>query len=156
MAIISDAHEGLAKLVGVHGGAGALGWKRLGTGNMMSSAVDSYEIAEMPPGSRAGRHVHSRTEELFFVLSGRAVIGLGEEKVEVGAGDAILTGFHGIQSVDAIGDEPYRMLVIEALPPEIEAGLPGAPPERGRAPRPGRHRRVAARRASADRGGAAA
>jgi len=124
MAIISDAHEGLAKLVGVHGGDGALGWKRLGTGNMMSSAVDSYEIAEMPPGTRAGRHVHSRTEELFFVLSGRAVIGLGDEKVEVAAGDAILTGFHGIQSVDAIGDEPYRMLVIEALPPEIEAGLP--------------------------------
>ena len=124
MAIISDAHEGLAKLVGVHGGAGALGWKRLGTGNMMASAIDSYEIAEMPVGSRAGRHVHSRTEELFFVLSGRAAIGLGEEMVEVGPGDAILTGFHGIQSVEAIGTEPYRMLILEALPPEIVAGLP--------------------------------
>ena len=124
MAIISDAHEGLAKLVGVHGGAGALGWKRLGTGNMMASAIDSYEIAEMPVGSRAGRHVHSRTEELFFVLSGRAAIGLGEETVEVGPGDAILTGFHGIQSVEAIGTEPYRMLILEALPPEIVAGLP--------------------------------
>jgi mannose-6-phosphate isomerase-like protein (cupin superfamily) len=124
MAIISDAHEGLAKLVGVHGGAGALGWKRLGTGNMMASAIDSYEIAEMPVGSRAGRHVHSRTEELFFVLSGRAAIGLGEETVEVGPGDTILTGFHGIQSVEAIGTEPYRMLILEALPPEIVAGLP--------------------------------
>ena len=124
MAIISDAHEGLAKLVGVHGGAGALGWKRLGTGNMMASAIDSYEIAEMPVGSRAGRHVHSRTEELFFVLSGRAAIGLGEVTVEVGPGDAILTGFHGIQSVEAIGTEPYRMLILEALPPEIVAGLP--------------------------------
>lgn len=124
MAIISDAHEGLAKLVGVHGGAGVLRWKRLGTGNMMASAVDSFEVAELPPGSRAGRHVHSRTEELFYVLSGRAAIGLGDEVVEVGPGDAILTGFHGIQSVEAIGEEPYRMLVIEALPPEIVAGLP--------------------------------
>ncbi|MGV1048135.1 MAG: cupin domain-containing protein [Solirubrobacterales bacterium] len=124
MAIISDAHEGMAKLVGVHGGAGALGWKRLGTGNMMASAIDSYEIAEMPPGSRAGRHVHSRTEELFFVLSGRAEIGLGDEVVEVGPGDAILTGLHGVQSVDAIGEEPYRMLVLEALPPEIVVALP--------------------------------
>ena len=122
--IISDAREGLAKLIAVHGGEGALGWKRLGTGNMMSSAVDSYEVAEMPPGSRAGRHVHSRTEELFYVLSGRALIGLGDETVEVGPGDAILTGFHGVQSVDAIGEETYRMLVIEALPPEIVAGLP--------------------------------
>ncbi len=38
--------------------------------------------------------------------------------------DAILTGFHGVQSVEAIGDEPYRMLVIEALPPEIASALP--------------------------------
>jgi mannose-6-phosphate isomerase-like protein (cupin superfamily) len=128
VAIISDAHEGMAELIGVHGGAGALGWKRLGTGNMMASAVDSYEIAEMPPGSRAGRHVHSRTEELFFVLSGRARIGLGDEEVEVGSGDAILTGFEGIQSVDAIGTEPYRMLVIEALPPQVLAGLPAHRP----------------------------
>jgi mannose-6-phosphate isomerase-like protein (cupin superfamily) len=128
VAIISDAHEGMAQLIGVHGGTGALGWKRLGTGNMMASAVDSYEIAEMPPGSRAGRHLHSRTEELFFVLSGRARIGLGDDVVEVGPGDAILTGFEGIQSVDAIGDEPYRMLVIEALPPEVVAGLPAHRP----------------------------
>jgi mannose-6-phosphate isomerase-like protein (cupin superfamily) len=114
----------MAELVGVHGGDGKLGWKRLGTGNMMSTAVDSFEIAEMPPGSRAGAHVHSRTEELFFVLSGRALIGLGDDLVEVSAGDAVLTGWQGLQSVEAIGDEPYRMLVVEALPPEVELALP--------------------------------
>jgi len=126
--IVSDAHAGLADLVGVHGGEGTLRWKRLGTGNMMFSDVDSYEIAELPPGGRAGRHVHSRTEELFFVLSGRARIGLGDDEVEVGPGDAILTGFMGVQSVEAIGDEPYRMLVIEALPPAVADALPGHRP----------------------------
>jgi mannose-6-phosphate isomerase-like protein (cupin superfamily) len=127
-AIVSDAHAGLAELVGVHGGTGVMAWKRLGTGNMMFTDVDSYEIAELPPGSRAGTHVHTRTEELFFVLAGRAAIGLGDETVEVGPGDAILTGFHGVQSVEAIGEAPYRMLIIEALPPEIVALLPGHTP----------------------------
>lgn len=122
--VVSDATVGLAELVGVHGGEGVMRWKRFGTGNMMFSDVDSFEIAELPPGARAGRHVHTRTEELFFVLSGRAAIGLGDRTVEVGPGDAVLTGFHGVQSVEAIGDEPYRMLVIEALPPEIASALP--------------------------------
>ncbi len=123
-AIVSDARVGLAELVGVHGGAGVMKWKRLGTGNMMFTDVDSYEVAELPPGSRAGRHVHTRTEELFFVLGGHAVIRLGDERVEVGPGDAVLTGYKGVQSVDATGDETYRMLVIEALPPEIVELLP--------------------------------
>ena len=123
-AIVSDANAGLAQLVGVHGGDGVMQWKRLGTGNMMFTDVDSYEIAELPPGSRAGVHVHSRTEELFLVLSGRAVIQLGSDHVEVGPGDAVLTGLSGIQGVEAIGDEPYRMLVVEALPPVIADALP--------------------------------
>ena len=123
-AIVSDANEGLAHLVGVHGGEGVMRWKRLGTGNMMFTDVDSYEIAELPPGARAGVHVHSRTEELFLVLSGRARIQLGDEHVEVGPGDAVLTGFGGTQGVEAIGDEPYRMLVVEALPPRIAEALP--------------------------------
>jgi mannose-6-phosphate isomerase-like protein (cupin superfamily) len=127
-AIVSDASAGMSELIGVHGGAGELGWKRLGTGNMMFTDVDSFEIAVLPPGARAGRHRHSRTEELFFVLGGRARIGLGDDVVEVGPGDAILTGFMGLQSVEAIGDEPYRMLVIEALPPEIAALLPDHDP----------------------------
>jgi mannose-6-phosphate isomerase-like protein (cupin superfamily) len=129
--VVSDATAGLAQLVGVHGGNGVMQWKRFGTGNMMFSDVDSFEFAELPPGARAGRHVHTRTEELFFVLSGQASIGLGDRTVIVGPGDAILTGFQGVQSVEAIGDEPYRMLVIEALPPEIAAALPQHSPSDG-------------------------
>ena len=130
-AIVSDANAGLAQLVGVHGGRGVMQWKRLGTGNMMFTDVDSYEIAELPSGSRAGVHVHSRTEELFLVLSGRARIQLGDDQVEVGPGDAVLTGFGGTQGVEAIGDEPYRMLVVEALPPAISGALPTHAPTEG-------------------------
>lgn len=95
---------------------------------MLSTDIDSFEIAELPPGSRAGTHVHTRTEELFFVLDGRAAITLGDETVEVGPGDAILTGLNGVQAVEAIGDDTYRMLIVEALPPEIVALLPDHSP----------------------------
>ena len=77
-----------------------------------------------------------------------------DEKVEVGPGDAILTGFHGIQSVDAIGEEPYRMLVIEALPPEIEAGLPEHRPSE-EAASPDDEAALAANGAPAEQGAAA-
>lgn len=76
--LVSDTTAGLAQLVGIHGGQDVTRWKRLGTGNMMFSDIDAFEIAELPPGTRAGRHVHSRTEELFFVIAGRALIGLGD------------------------------------------------------------------------------
>lgn len=127
-AIVSDTRTGLAEIRGIHGGGGRLLWKRLAAGNMMFTDVDSFEVAVMPPGASAGRHVHTRTEELFLVLDGRARIGLGDQHVEVAAGDAILTGFMGEQSVEAIGDGDYRMLVVEALPPQIVAALPAHRP----------------------------
>lgn len=126
--VIITAIDGLSRIRDIHGGTGEIRVKRLATGNMMYGDWDSFEYAELPPGTGAGKHVHTRTEELFFVLSGQAIIGLGDEKVEVGPGDVILTPFMGVQSVDAIGDEPYKMLIIEVLPPEIVQSLPSHSP----------------------------
>ena len=89
--VIVTTLEGASRIRNVHGGVGEIKAKRLATGNMMYADWDSFEYAELPPGTSAGEHVHTRTEELFFVLSGKAVIGLGDEKVEVGPGDVILT-----------------------------------------------------------------
>jgi mannose-6-phosphate isomerase-like protein (cupin superfamily) len=126
--VIISSIDGLSRVRDIHGGKGEIQVKRLATGNMMYADWDAFEFAELPPGTGAGTHVHTRTEELFFVLAGHAIIGLGDEKVEVGPGEVILTPFMGVQSVQAIGDEPYKMLVIEALPPEIVQGLPSHSP----------------------------
>lgn len=127
-AIVVDTTKGLGEIRGIHGGAGTLGWARLATGNMMFSPLDAFDLAHMPPGSEAGLHEHTRTEELFFVLQGAAEITLGDEQVTVGPGDTVLTAFGGRQAVKAVGDEEYRMLILEALPPEIVAALPAHRP----------------------------
>lgn len=126
--VIITATDGLQRIRDIHGGKGEIRVKRLATGNMMYGDWDSFEYAELPPGTGAGKHVHTRTEELFFVISGRALIGLGDETVEVGPGDVILTPYQGVQSVSAIGDTDYKMLIIEVLPPEVVERLPGHSP----------------------------
>jgi pimeloyl-ACP methyl ester carboxylesterase len=47
--IVSDAHAGLADLVGVHGGDGTLRWKRLGTGNTHVVPECGHWVAEEQP-----------------------------------------------------------------------------------------------------------
>ena len=126
--VIVTTLEGAARIRNIHGGVGEIKAKRLATGNMMYARTGTLSSTRSFPRYRRRQHVHTRTEELFFVLSGKAVIGLGDEKVEVGPGDVVLTPLGGVQSVQAVGDDPYRMIVIEALPPEIVRALPAHSP----------------------------
>ncbi|MFP5328166.1 MAG: cupin domain-containing protein, partial [Acidimicrobiia bacterium] len=49
------------------------------------SLVEETLIEDGPP-----LHVHDREEEAFYVLSGRGVFVVGEERRELGAGDFVL------------------------------------------------------------------
>jgi mannose-6-phosphate isomerase-like protein (cupin superfamily) len=109
---------------GLHGGWGTVHVKRMATGNQMFSDVDSFEFVEIAPNSCGGLHVHTRTEELYFILSGRGLLTQGDEQLEVGPGDLHLLSLHDQHELETIGDEPIRMIVIEALPPEIVRQLP--------------------------------
>jgi len=64
-----------------------------------------------PPGSTIGLHQHVGSEELYFIMSGTAVMIVdGEERV-VGPGSAILTcsgGTHGLRNE---GTEDVRLFV---------------------------------------------
>ena len=109
---------------GVHGGSGALTWSRFMTGNMMWSDLDSFEHVVVPPGVVIGEHVHSRTEEVYFVVRGRGEMRVGDEVREIGAGEAVLTPLHGRHSFRTVGDEPVELIVSEMLPPPITDVLP--------------------------------
>ncbi len=60
-----------SQILGVHGGRGVLRWKRFVTGLMMSADWDSFEHNRLEPGAAVGEHVHSRTEEIYFIIRGR-------------------------------------------------------------------------------------
>ena len=73
-----------------------------------------------------GDHRHTRTEELYFVISGCGEMMLDGVHHEVRAGDVILTGIgtkHGLLNT---GDEYLSWLVIEMCGPATAEVLHGA------------------------------
>ena len=78
------------------------------------SSVRFLSSNTLNPSQGSELHVHDEMEEFYYVLSGKAQIKCGDEKVEVKAGDAIFLPAgvpHGIQN---IGSEPFRYIVCGA------------------------------------------
>ena len=71
-----------SQIHGVHGGRGVLRWKRFVTGLMMHAAWDSFEHNRLEPGAAVGEHVHSRTEEIYFIIRGRGMMKYNGEHFE--------------------------------------------------------------------------
>ncbi|HWB08834.1 MAG TPA: cupin domain-containing protein [Pirellulales bacterium] len=56
-----------------------------------NSAIRNQSLAEarLLPGASTMPHFHPRTEEIYYVLEGSAMMRIGDEHREVGPGDAI-------------------------------------------------------------------
>jgi mannose-6-phosphate isomerase-like protein (cupin superfamily) len=121
--VVGDTGSPL-EIVGVHGGTSSLFWKRFCTGNMLYSDFDSFEHATVPAGSAVGEHVHSRTEEIYFIVRGRGEMTMDGVTTDVTAGDLILTPLGSRHSFRPVGDEGVEFVVIEMLPPAISGILP--------------------------------
>jgi mannose-6-phosphate isomerase-like protein (cupin superfamily) len=125
--IIGDL-EDPSVVYGVHGTTGLSQWKCLARRAGLFGSWEAVEYAWLPPGGLSGEHVHTRTEEIYFILSGRGEMLLDGEPHAVSAGSLILTGLgtrHGLRNV---GSEGLGWLVIELLSPATAAVLSGARP----------------------------
>jgi mannose-6-phosphate isomerase-like protein (cupin superfamily) len=123
---VADIHAP-SNVYRVHGGEGVAGWKCLARRAGLHGSWEAVEWATIPPHGVCGEHVHTRTEEVYFMVSGHGEVILNGHPREVGAGDVVLTGLgtrHGLRSLD---DEPVGWLVIELLSPTVAAVLRGAP-----------------------------
>ena len=67
---------------------------------------------ELEPGAGIGFHTHENEEEIFIVLTGKALINDNGVEKTVVAGDSILTGNGAGHSVKNIGDETLRMVAV--------------------------------------------
>jgi mannose-6-phosphate isomerase-like protein (cupin superfamily) len=126
--VLIGSKDSPVEVTGAHGGTSSLLWKRFTDGNMMWSDLQSFEHVTVPPGGNVGLHVHSRTEEIYFIVSGRGRMRVGDESREVGPGDLILTPLHTAHSFQVVGDEPATFIVMEMVPPAIRAVLPAHRP----------------------------
>lgn len=96
----------------------------------------AYIVAEqvVPPGMGVPPHVHTREDEIFFVLDGEVEFLAGDKMVVGRAGDIV----HGPRDVPhsykAVGNAPARMRFI-AIPGDVEgmfqelAKWPPGPPD---------------------------
>ena len=96
--VLIGSKDSPVEVTGAHGGTSSLLWKPFTDGNMMWSDLQSFEHVTVPPGGNVGLHVHSRTEEIYFILTGRGRMRVGDESREVGPGDLILTPLHTAHS----------------------------------------------------------
>ena len=131
MTVLVGTREEAVRIQGVHGGHGELLWKCFVRLHMTHAPIAGFEYVEVPVGTAIGRHKHSRTEEIYFLLSGRGLMDQDGELTEVGPGDLILTRRDVTHAMDVVGDEPVTLLVIEAYPPDVLEKLPPHSPEAG-------------------------
>src|SRR5207249_5272673 len=92
--IIFDADAPI-EIHGGEGGSGPLFWKRLVGGVDLHGDWESFEYARVSAGGVIGEHVHWRTEELYYITSGRAQMHLDDVAHDIGPGDLILTPIDG-------------------------------------------------------------
>lgn len=65
----------------------------------------------VPPGSGPPRHVHSREDEMFYIISGRFKLLHGNHELEVGPGEVIYLPRNETHTYRNIGSEPGKVLV---------------------------------------------
>ncbi|MFG2824038.1 cupin domain-containing protein [Kitasatospora sp. NPDC048365] len=122
--IVADTREP-ADVYGVHGTEGLTQWACLARRVGLGGGWEAVEWARIPPGGVSGEHLHTRTEEVYVLLTGHGEITLDGRPHPVRAGDAVLTGLgtrHGLRN---LGDEALEWLVIE---------MPAAPVPHPRGP----------------------
>ncbi|HVF90934.1 MAG TPA: cupin domain-containing protein [Blastocatellia bacterium] len=79
-----------------------------------TSDVTQCSLAEevLPPGCSVTPHHHDRLEEVYYIISGRGVMSVGDERSEVGPGDAIYIPRGTRHTLANTGSEPVKLLLV--------------------------------------------
>jgi mannose-6-phosphate isomerase-like protein (cupin superfamily) len=77
-----------------------------------------YDVYCLEPGQAQKIHSHAGSDKVYLVLSGRAVVAIGDEERELGPDEAVLAPAgvaHGIRNA---GSERVTALVVTTPPPQ--------------------------------------
>ncbi|MET9232358.1 cupin domain-containing protein [Lentzea sp. NPDC003310] len=106
------------------GGEGVCRWKMLMNGMHLEGEWNCVEYVVIEPGASVGEHVHMRTEEIYYIVSGRAVVTMNDVKLDAQPGDLITTPIGAAHSIANEGTEDMHFFVIEVFPGEGPAAEP--------------------------------
>jgi mannose-6-phosphate isomerase-like protein (cupin superfamily) len=119
---ITNTYEAPGKTASLIGGAGTCLWKQLVNGMHLTGDWNCIEYLVVPAGASIGEHTHLRTEEIYYILSGTAVMSINGERVEVSAGDLITNPIGGRHGIANEAGEDMEFLVVEVFPGEDSSG----------------------------------
>lgn len=79
-----------------------------------TSEITQCSLAEetLPPGCAVTPHRHRQIEEIYYIVSGRGLMTVGEETREVGAGDAIYIPRGHLHTLENTGDDPIKLILV--------------------------------------------
>lgn len=106
------------------GGEGVCRWKMLMNGMHLEGEWNCVEYVVIEPGASVGEHVHLRTEEIYYIVSGRAVVTMNDVEIECVPGDLITTPIGSAHSIANRADEDMHFFVVEVFPGEGAAAEP--------------------------------
>ena len=121
---ILNTTEGLGRARALVGGEGACRWKMLLYGMHLGHPWHTVEFVVIPPGASCGEHTHSDTEEIYYILSGRATMYLDGTPLEVSAGDLITTPIGSRHAIANHADQDMHLFVVEVFPGSGAGGQP--------------------------------
>jgi mannose-6-phosphate isomerase-like protein (cupin superfamily) len=82
------------------------GESELGQGNLV-------QVVRIGPGQEVRPHYHRQQTEFFYILKGRALLSIAENKFEAKAGDTYLCRPKDIHRVKNEGTEDFELIVFK-------------------------------------------
>jgi mannose-6-phosphate isomerase-like protein (cupin superfamily) len=79
-----------------------------------TSEITQCSLAEetLLPGQSVCAHRHNQLEEIYYILSGRGRMSVGDEQSEVGPGDAVYIPRGHRHTLENTGTEPMKLLLV--------------------------------------------
>lgn len=79
-----------------------------------TSEITQCSLAEeiLPPGCAVTPHRHRQIEEIYYIVSGRGLMTVGDENREVSAGDAVYIPRGNRHTLKNTGDEPIKLILV--------------------------------------------
>lgn len=71
------------------------------------------QIVEIKPSQTVSKHYHEQQYELFYIISGRAKLGIGKEVYEAKPGDIYLVKPKTVHWVENESDEAFVLFVVK-------------------------------------------
>ncbi|RLF88678.1 cupin domain-containing protein [Thermococci archaeon] len=71
------------------------------------------QIVEIKPGQIVGKHYHKIQYEIFYVIEGKAELGIGKSTYEATPGDIFLVKPKTVHWVSNNKKEPFRLFVVK-------------------------------------------